>query len=202
MSPPSRIRPAWPRSARSAISWMIVESGQYFVRPGPSNWSHAPVAAVSACSPASGLRSRCARTTLAGGHAAPGEPLDELEAHRAVLRVHAHRRADAGVRLRRGGERPRLEGGHGVVARADLDDPAAAELGGEAVGQRVLRGGAQRVVLRVVRVAVQAGGADDVQAGLAGDALEAVEVAAEADRRPVDERRAASRGDERRGSNT
>ena len=43
-----------------------VESGQYFVRPGPSSWSHAPAAAVSACSPGSGLRSTCARMIDAG----------------------------------------------------------------------------------------------------------------------------------------
>ena len=47
-----------------------------------------------------------------------------------------------------------------------------------------------------MRVAVQARGGDDVQAGRAGDPLEPVEVAAEADRRPVDERAAAG-GDER-----
>ena len=106
--------PAWPRSARSAISARIVESGQYFVRPGPSSWSHAPAAAVSACSPASGLRSRCARTTERGRDAEPREPLDELEAHRAVLRVDADRRAR---RARAPARRPRTPVASNGVSR-------------------------------------------------------------------------------------
>ena len=131
-------RSACPASARSAISRRIVESGQYFARPGPSSWSVAPVAAVSACSPASGLRSTWARIDRPWRNPEPSESLDDREAHRPVLRVHAHGRAGPLRALPPPPRTPSLERRQVVIARADLDDPAApAQLLDEPVGEFV-----------------------------------------------------------------
>jgi hypothetical protein len=63
-------------------------------REGPSNWSHAPVAAVSACSPGSGLRSRWARTTLSAptlaGRGAPRSPTRACRARCARRAAHRY----------------------------------------------------------------------------------------------------------------
>ena len=63
----------WPGNIETQVNfWMdYVEEhtpwwGRDFARPGPSSWSVAPVAAVSACSPGSGLRSTWARITDLG----------------------------------------------------------------------------------------------------------------------------------------
>ena len=53
------------------------------------------------------------------------EELDEGEPHRPVLRVDADRRSGSGVRLGSCLDRRPLEGCERVVARADLDEPAA-----------------------------------------------------------------------------
>ena len=79
------------------------------------------------------------------------------------------------------------------------DDPAPfAELGNERIGKLIHLLPAVWAVLGVVGIAVQAGRGNDVQAGLTRDLGEAVQVAAEAERGPVDER-AAARRDQRQG---
>ena len=159
MSPPSSSRSAWPRSARSPISARIVESGQYFVRPGPSSCSHAPGRGRLRVLARVRVAVEVGEHDRARGDAERAEPLDEREPHRPVLGVHAERRARPPVRGGARLERPRLERRHDVVARAELDhpapDPVAGHVAGEPLREPVGRLGAQRVVRAVVRVAVQ-----------------------------------------------
>ena len=73
-----------------------------------------------------------------------------------------------------------------MVARPDLDQPAAiGELAGEERGKLVHGGAAAPEVVGIVLVAVETGGRDDVQPARPRRLREAVEVAAEADRRPL-----------------
>jgi len=110
--------------------------------------------------------------------------------------VDADRRARLLVRGRCGGEGSLLEGRQEVVARAELDHPAAREVRDEALRERVDVRGAERAVVLVVGVTVQARRSDHVQPRRLRDRDEPVEVPAETERRPLDERRR-SRGDER-----
>ena len=95
------------------------------------------------------------------------------------------------MRDRCGLERVLLERRQPVVARPDLDharaDAAARHVHREPVGDRLHALPAQRVVGQVVRVTMDAGRGDDVQAGRLGDRPQGAGVAAEPDRRPVDE---------------
>ena len=123
------------RSARESSSPASTSSG-----PGPSSCSQAPVAAVSACSPASGFRSTWARTT-GSGRTPELRPAARRCASPIVpcsvwTQTGAPDLADEQPR------RPRTpsasNGADRVVARADLDDPAALEVGHEAGGERLL----------------------------------------------------------------
>ena len=123
------------------------------------------------------------------------QELEDLGAVRAELGVDEDGRAGPPVRLGRRVEHAPLERAQAVVARADLDRARAlADVGDEALDE-VER--AHGVVRAVVRLAMDTGRRDDVEAGRARHGAQPLEVAAEADRRPVDVGRRAGSGERR-----
>jgi hypothetical protein len=109
-----------------------------------------------------GVAVKVGEDDAAGGDAEALEALDDLQPHRPALRVDADRRAGAGVRRGRGLERRRLERRQVVVARAHLDDPAAREVGDEALRELMQLERAQRAFDAVVDLAVDARRGDDM----------------------------------------
>ena len=94
-------------------------------------------------------------------------------------------------------ERFVLERREVVIAGSGLDDPAAlSQVCDEAFRASIDRLRPIGTVPRVVHVAVEAGRSDDVESGLPCDRGEGVDITAEAQRRPVDER-ASTCSDER-----
>ena len=122
----------------------------------------------------------------ASGNAEPGQELEQLRAERPLLGVDADRRAGRCMRCGRSLERPPLERADPVVAGAGLDRAAPiGELRREAVGELLDSAGEP---IRIVGFTVKAGAGDDVEPGRARHGDESVEVAAETERRPLDER--------------
>ena len=139
----------------------------------------------------------------AGRDAVLDEQVEQLVGHGPQLAVHRDRRAGAHRRPGAGGETSALRERQRLVGGGELDHAgsggtglrsralpvafvhADGEVGGEQLGQGVLRLGEDPVAGGVVHVAVEAGGGDDVQPGPRGEQPQPSRVAAAADRREV-----------------
>ena len=133
-------------------------------------------------------------------HARPGEDVELLDAHRALVGVRGDRRPGREVRGRGGAQHELLVGRDLVRAGRNLDDAgpdagradALGQLVDEEVGHllhRVAELGAEfEVRRRTVVLLVETGGADDPHAALLGDRRHELDVATQVDRARVEER--------------